>query len=59
MSYVPFRSDDAIMVYTNVMNCECFMMVLTCTQQYSAVNLGPLHKKDVMKASVMLEHDSQ
>ncbi|KAL5460056.1 hypothetical protein EMCRGX_G033474 [Ephydatia muelleri] len=26
---------------------------------YSAVNLGPLHKKDVMKASVMLEHDSQ
>ncbi|XP_071497268.1 eukaryotic translation initiation factor 5B-like [Diadema antillarum] len=26
---------------------------------YSGINIGPVHKKDVMKASVMLEHDSQ
>lgn len=28
-------------------------------QQYSGINIGPVHKKDVMKASVMLEHDPQ
>lgn len=27
--------------------------------QYSGISIGPVHKKDVMKASVMLEHDSQ
>ena len=27
--------------------------------QYSGINIGPVHRKDVMKASVMLEHDSQ
>ena len=27
--------------------------------QYCGVSIGPVHKKDVMKASVMLEHDSQ
>ncbi|CAI8008990.1 Eukaryotic translation initiation factor 5B [Geodia barretti] len=27
--------------------------------QYCGVNIGPVHKRDVMKASVMLEHDSQ
>eukprot|EP00057_Strongylocentrotus_purpuratus_P023372 XP_011677846.1 PREDICTED: eukaryotic translation initiation factor 5B [Strongylocentrotus purpuratus] len=26
---------------------------------YSGINIGPVHKKDVMKASVMLEHDGQ
>lgn len=26
---------------------------------YCGVNIGPVHKRDVMKASVMLEHDSQ
>ncbi|XP_077152661.1 eukaryotic translation initiation factor 5B isoform X3 [Ranitomeya variabilis] len=26
---------------------------------YAGINIGPVHKKDVMKASVMLEHDSQ
>ncbi|XP_066169736.1 eukaryotic translation initiation factor 5B isoform X7 [Sylvia atricapilla] len=26
---------------------------------YSGINIGPVHKKDVMKASVMLEHDPQ
>ncbi|EDV19967.1 uncharacterized protein TRIADDRAFT_61546 [Trichoplax adhaerens] len=26
---------------------------------YSGINVGPVHKKDVMKASVMLEHDAQ
>ena len=30
---------------------ECF--------QYCSVSVGPVHKKDVMKASVMLEHDNQ
>lgn len=28
-------------------------------QQYAGINIGPVHKKDVMKASVMLEHDPQ
>ena len=27
--------------------------------QYCGVSIGPVHRKDVMKASVMLEHDSQ
>ena len=27
--------------------------------QYSGVNIGPIHKSDVMKASVMLEKDRQ
>lgn len=27
--------------------------------QYAGINIGPVHKKDIMKASVMLEHDSQ
>ena len=27
--------------------------------QYSGVNIGPVHKKDIMKCSTMLEHDSQ
>ncbi|XP_072512854.1 eukaryotic translation initiation factor 5B [Salminus brasiliensis] len=26
---------------------------------YSGINIGPVHKKDVMKASTMLEHDPQ
>uniref|UniRef100_A0A915JBQ1 Uncharacterized protein n=1 Tax=Romanomermis culicivorax TaxID=13658 RepID=A0A915JBQ1_ROMCU len=26
---------------------------------YSGVNIGPVHRKDVMKASAMLEHDTQ
>ncbi|KAL4230387.1 Translation Initiation Factor 5B [Mactra antiquata] len=26
---------------------------------YAGINIGPVHKRDVMKASVMLEHDSQ
>ncbi|RMX39251.1 hypothetical protein pdam_00018988, partial [Pocillopora damicornis] len=26
---------------------------------YSGVNIGPVHKKDIMKCSTMLEHDSQ
>lgn len=27
--------------------------------QYSAIRIGPVVKRDVMKASAMLEHDSQ
>ena len=27
--------------------------------QYAGVNIGPVHKKDVMKASAMLERDNQ
>lgn len=27
--------------------------------QYAGINIGPVHKKDVMKASTMLEHDPQ
>ncbi|GAB1601092.1 eukaryotic translation initiation factor 5B-like isoform X1 [Argonauta hians] len=26
---------------------------------YAGINIGPIHKKDIMKASVMLEHDEQ
>lgn len=32
-------------------------LVLAC--QYCSVSVGPVHKRDVMKASVMLEHDNQ
>ena len=31
----------------------------TFISQYSGVNIGPVHKKDIMKCSTMLEHDSQ
>lgn len=27
--------------------------------QYAGIRIGPVVKKDVMKASIMLEHDSQ
>ena len=27
--------------------------------QYSGVNIGPVHKRDIMKCSTMLEHDGQ
>ena len=27
--------------------------------QYAGINIGPVHKRDVMKASAMLEHDNQ
>jgi translation initiation factor 5B len=27
--------------------------------KYAGINIGPVHKKDIMKASVMLEHDPQ
>lgn len=27
--------------------------------QYAGINIGPVHKKDIMKASIMLEHDAQ
>ncbi|XP_052793842.1 eukaryotic translation initiation factor 5B-like [Mya arenaria] len=26
---------------------------------YAGINIGPVHKKDIMKASIMLEHDDQ
>jgi translation initiation factor 5B len=32
-------------------SCKCV--------QYCGINIGPVHKKDVMKASTMLEHDAQ
>ena len=37
------------------------MTLTTCGAllQYCGINIGPVHKKDVMKASTMLEHDSQ
>lgn len=34
-------------------------IILVVFLQYSGVSIGPVHKKDVMRASVMLEHDSQ
>ena len=27
--------------------------------QYAGVNIGPVHRRDIMKCSIMLEHDSQ
>ena len=30
-----------------------------CLLQYSNIRIGPVVKKDVMKASTMLEHESQ
>lgn len=34
-------------------------LVLSFFTQYAGVNIGPVHKKDIMRASVMLEHDAQ
>ena len=35
------------------------MLVWTASFQYAGINIGPVHKKDIMKASIMLEHDPQ
>ena len=37
----------------------CVYILYILSWQYAGVNIGPVHKKDVTKASVMLEHDSQ
>lgn len=47
-----------------VMTCysiTCYKQINleTLLLQYAGINIGPVHKKDVMKASVMLEHDPQ
>ena len=36
-----------------------FMLAFTVLFQYAGINIGPVHKKDIMKASIMLEHDPQ
>lgn len=36
-----------------------FDLCLCVSLQYAGINIGPVHKKDVMKASTMLEHDPQ
>ena len=38
--------------------CLTFLLV-SFDFQYAGINIGPVHKKDIMRASVMLEHDSQ
>ena len=35
----------------------CFNWAFFVSFQYSGVNVGPVHKRDVMKTSVMLEHE--
>ena len=44
-----FRIFFAFLSFNNI----CFCL------QYSGIRIGPVVKKDVMKASIMLEHDSQ
>ena len=39
--------------------CVCVGVRVLPPVQYAGVNIGPVHKKDVLRASVMLEHDSQ
>lgn len=39
-------------------SCRLTSAVCVCLQ-YAGINIGPVHKKDVMKASTMLEHDPQ
>ncbi|CAG2058804.1 unnamed protein product, partial [Timema podura] len=42
-----------------IMFCVVNESVLLCLLQYSNIRIGPVVKKDVMKASTMLEHESQ
>jgi hypothetical protein len=37
----------------------CVTNILASVFQYSNIRIGPVVKKDVMKASTMLEHESQ
>lgn len=41
------------------MTCIVHVSVLFHRAQYFGVNIGPVHKRDVMKASVMLEHKKE
>lgn len=39
--------------------CKFHWKNLFLLLQYAGIRIGPVVKKDVMKASIMLEHDSQ
>ena len=49
------------MIFMTCCSITCYMQInlKTLLLQYAGINIGPVHKKDVMKASVMLEHDPQ
>lgn len=42
-----------------VLEIPSLLLIGLSILQYAGINIGPVHKRDVMKASVMLEHDSQ
>jgi translation initiation factor 5B len=39
--------------------CWVYFCIFIYFLQYCGINIGPVHKKDITKASTMLEHDSQ
>lgn len=49
------RSTFVKFQFVNLLTERIFFFLL----QYAGIRIGPVVKKDVMKASIMLEHDSQ
>lgn len=56
---VSSRVCAAIAGATVIPVCSHLTLDVCVSPQYAGINIGPVHKKDVMKASTMLEHDPQ
>lgn len=54
-------SDRGVFVQASTLgSLEALLEFLrTSKVKYAGINIGPVHKKDIMKASIMLEHDPQ
>jgi len=54
-------SERGVFVQASTLGSLEALLEFLKTQQipYAGINIGPIHKRDIMKASVMLEHDPQ
>ncbi|KAK7496614.1 hypothetical protein BaRGS_00012266 [Batillaria attramentaria] len=54
-------SDRGVFVQASTLgSLEALLEFLRTSKiKYAGINIGPVHKKDIMKASIMLEHDPQ
>ena len=52
----PFRYNACCI---NFYGSSLTFLLVSFDFQYAGINIGPVHKKDIMRASVMLEHDGQ
>ena len=57
--FITFEFNSLRSGRSNIRTVRVHSRNLVFPLQYSGVNIGPIHKSDVMKASVMLEKDRQ